>query len=127
MNLSRHFMLIINQLNCCIRITRHSPPSGLIPPLPSRKSELKTLLTLAHPCRPTSSFVTLPYSLNTLPVHTILLNVPKSKFGKENFPELPVLPAVDQDVDSGVEHQEEVGHWDQLGTPAMYTHQYQSP
>ena len=65
--------------------------------------------------------MTLPYPRNTLPVNSILLAAPKSKFGKKNFPELLVLPAVDQDVDAGVEHQEQVGHLHQQGTPATHT------
>ena len=31
--------------------------------------------------------------------------VPQPKLGEQNFPELSVLPAVDEDVDAGVEHQ----------------------
>ena len=58
-----------------------------------------------------------PYSGNIFPVQNITLAVP-SKFGEENLPELSVLPAVDQDVDAGVEHQEDVGDLHEEVTPA---------
>jgi hypothetical protein len=60
----------------------------------------------------------LPDSGNIFPVHRVQLALPKAKLGEKNFPELSVLPAVDEDVDAGIEHQQEVGHLHQQVTPA---------
>ena len=58
-----------------------------------------------------------PYLGSILPVHHIWLAVPESKHGEEDLPEHSVLPAVDQDVDAGVEHQEGVGDLYEQITP----------
>ena len=63
----------------------------------------------------------LPNPGNIFPVYRVDLALPQTNLGEKNFPELSVLPAVDEDVDAGVEHQQEVGHLHKMVTPATQT------
>ena len=68
----------------------------------------------SHPPSKKKRSIALPYSW---PVDLIRLAVWKAKLEHEDLPELPVLPAVHQQVGAGVEHEQQVGELGYKVTP----------